>query len=333
MVRRRPAALHVSVWLHERRSRWRDFRSAVSLHAHTSYSREQLADLPRLPGADSVRRLAGRARAAHAVRGRLLEGLVASAGDCARGLRLPRRRRSRTASNLSPLVSLTRSRRPARRPRRAAGARRRGAPDLVRVDGAVRSRLLPPRRPQPARRPAHATGSRGCRRLHRRARSGAALPALLDDAARLPRRPRSSSTIRGGTSPTSAPRPTPRCCSTSSARTRDRLHALELNGYRSQAENDRVRTLASEVGAAGHLRRRSARLRAERPPQPDHGHHLRRVRRRGPRRLQPGPDHARVPPAPAAADPGVRLGRHGPLSLAARPASTGPIASPTRPTA
>ena len=47
MVRRRPAALHVSVWLHERRNRWRDFRSAVSLHAHTSYSREQLADLPR----------------------------------------------------------------------------------------------------------------------------------------------------------------------------------------------------------------------------------------------------------------------------------------------
>ena len=27
----------------------------------------------------------------------------------------------------------------------------------------------------------------------------------------------------------------------------NRLHALELNGYRSQAENDRVRTLASEV--------------------------------------------------------------------------------------
>jgi hypothetical protein len=47
MAHRRPAALHVSVWLHERRSRWRDFRSAVSLHAHTSYSREVLADLPR----------------------------------------------------------------------------------------------------------------------------------------------------------------------------------------------------------------------------------------------------------------------------------------------
>jgi len=47
MVRRRPAALHVSVWLHDRRSRWHEFRSAVSLHAHTSYSRGQLADLPR----------------------------------------------------------------------------------------------------------------------------------------------------------------------------------------------------------------------------------------------------------------------------------------------
>ncbi len=47
MVRRRPTALHVSVWVHERRSRWRAFRSAVSLHAHSSYSREQLADLPR----------------------------------------------------------------------------------------------------------------------------------------------------------------------------------------------------------------------------------------------------------------------------------------------
>ena len=47
MVRRRSTALHVSVWRHERRSRWHDFRSAVSLHAHTSYSREVLADLPR----------------------------------------------------------------------------------------------------------------------------------------------------------------------------------------------------------------------------------------------------------------------------------------------
>jgi hypothetical protein len=47
MVRRRSTALHVSVWRHERRSRWPGFRSAVSLHAHTSYSREVLADLPR----------------------------------------------------------------------------------------------------------------------------------------------------------------------------------------------------------------------------------------------------------------------------------------------
>ena len=44
---RRSTALHVSVWRHERRSCWREFRSAVSLHAHTSYSREVLADLPR----------------------------------------------------------------------------------------------------------------------------------------------------------------------------------------------------------------------------------------------------------------------------------------------
>ena len=47
MVRRRSMALNVSVWRHERRSRWHEFRSAVSLHAHTSYSREALVDLPR----------------------------------------------------------------------------------------------------------------------------------------------------------------------------------------------------------------------------------------------------------------------------------------------
>jgi hypothetical protein len=47
MARRRPNTLHVSVSHHERRSRWRQYATAVSLHAHTSYSREVLADLPR----------------------------------------------------------------------------------------------------------------------------------------------------------------------------------------------------------------------------------------------------------------------------------------------
>ena len=42
-------------------------------------------------------------------------------------------------------------------------------------------------------------------------------------------------------------RRTPRCSTTSCARTANRLHALELNGYRSQAENDRVRILAAEA--------------------------------------------------------------------------------------
>jgi len=46
MATRRPPR-HVSVWHHERTSRWREFTAGVSLHAHTSYSREVLADLPR----------------------------------------------------------------------------------------------------------------------------------------------------------------------------------------------------------------------------------------------------------------------------------------------
>ena len=331
MVRRRPAALHVSVWLHDRRSRWHEFRSAVSLHAHTSYSREQLADLPRylvqIPFVGS--RVERELRTQCAV-------------DFSKGWWHPPVSArevfdAEIGADRGPPAAVAAgvaygSRRPARRARRAAGAPVVARPDLVRVDGAVRPRLLPPRRAQPAPPPTPPAGSRGCRRSRPAPRS--AHPAW-----------RCSTTCT----------PAATCCvvfnhpwwdladvgaGTHTAMLQHFLRAHRAAPARARAERlsqpgrERPRADAGGRGRpAGHLRRRLARLRAQCPAQPDDRHHLRGVRRGGPRRLQPGADHARVPPAPAAADPGVRLWTSWATIPGGPTGSTGPIASPMKPTA
>ena len=215
MVRRRPAALHVSVWLHERRSRWRDFRSAVSLHAHTSYSREQLADLPRylvqIPFVGSrVERELRTQCAVDFSKGWWHPPVTAREVFDAETAQIADR------LNLSPLVSLT-DHDDLRAGLDVQQAHARGAP---------RSRSNGRCRTAPATSTSASTTFprrrrgvvRAARSLHRRARTGAAArscsPSCTPAATSS-----SSSTIRAGISPTSAARPTPRCSTTSSART------------------------------------------------------------------------------------------------------------------
>ena len=178
MVRRRSTALHVSVWRHERRSRWHEFRSAVSLHAHTSYSREVLADLPRylvqIPFVGSrVERELRTECAIDFSKGWWHPPVTAREVFDSESAQIADR------LELSPIVSLS-DHDDLRAGLDVQQVHDAGARHLVRVDGAVRSGLLPPRRAQPARQPTPPTGSRGCRRS-RPNPNRHALPALLDD--------------------------------------------------------------------------------------------------------------------------------------------------------
>lgn len=240
---RRSMPLHVSVWRHERRSRWHQFRSAVSLHAHTSYSREGLADLPRylvqIPFVGSrVERELRTECAVDFSKGWWHPPVTAREVFASESAQIAER------LQLSPMVSLS------------DHDDLRAGLDVQQVHDARRAPIsfewtvpygpgyfhlgvhnLPP---------ADAVDWFARLSAFTAQPDAATLPALLDDlqACRdvlvVFNHPWWDLADVGAATHTAMLQHFLRAHGT-------RLHALELNGYRGQAENDRVRTLASEV--------------------------------------------------------------------------------------